>query len=495
MSKNVIVIGSGFGGLAVAVRLAARGYRVTILEKRDKPGGRAYVYELDGFKFDGGPTVITAPFLFDELFELAGRKREDYVTFVPVNPFYRIFDPEGRAFDYNNQNDFIYANIERWNPADKEGYRRFLESTKPIFEKGFLELADKPFTHLSDMLKVAPDLVRLRSYLSVYAYVSQFIQNDFLRQVFSFHPLLIGGNPFDSSSIYAMIHYLEREWGVYFALGGTGALVNALVRLFEELGGQLVLNAEVDQILVDERRRQVRGVRLKDGTIQPADIVISNADVAFTYRYLIPAAHRRKYTNRRIEKMRYSMSLFVIYFGTRRRYLDSRLAHHNIILGPRYKGLLDDIFKHKILAEDFSLYLHMPTITDPSLAPEGHEAFYVLFPVPHLGGQVDWERAAEPYKNRILDYLEEHYLPGLRENLVVEHYIDPRHFRDVLNSYLGSAFSVEPILTQSAWFRPHNQSEEFSNLYFVGAGTHPGAGLPGVVSSAKVVEKLILQTR
>ncbi|MGB9898688.1 phytoene desaturase family protein, partial [Thermanaerothrix sp.] len=391
MLKSVIVIGSGFGGLAVAIRLAARGFRVTILEKRDKPGGRAYVYELDGFKFDGGPTVITAPFLFDELFELAGRKREDYVTFVPVNPFYRIFDPEGRAFDYNNQNDFIYANIERWNPADKEGYRRFLESTQPIFQKGFLELADKPFTHLTDMLKVAPDLVRLRSYLSVYQYVSRFIQNDFLRQVFSFHPLLIGGNPFDSSSIYAMIHYLEREWGVYFALGGTGALVTALVRLFEELGGTLVLNAEVDQILVDERRRQVRGVRLKDGTILPADIVVSNADVAFTYRYLIPEAHRRKYTNRRLERMRYSMSLFVIYFGTQRRYLDSRLAHHNIILGPRYKGLLDDIFKHKVLAEDFSLYLHMPTITDPSLAPEGHEAFYVLSPVPHLGGNVNWE--------------------------------------------------------------------------------------------------------
>jgi phytoene desaturase len=495
MSKSVIVIGSGFGGLAVAIRLAARGFRVTILEKRDKPGGRAYVYELDGFKFDGGPTVITAPFLFDELFELAGRKREDYVTFVPVNPFYRIFDPEGRAFDYNNQNDFIYANIERWNPADKEGYRRFLESTQPIFQKGFLELADKPFTHLTDMLKVAPDLVRLRSYLSVYQYVSRFIQNDFLRQVFSFHPLLIGGNPFDSSSIYAMIHYLEREWGVYFALGGTGALVTALVRLFEELGGTLVLNAEVDQILVDERRRQVRGVRLKDGTILPADIVVSNADVAFTYRYLIPEAHRRKYTNRRLERMRYSMSLFVIYFGTQRRYLDSRLAHHNIILGPRYKGLLDDIFKHKVLAEDFSLYLHMPTITDPSLAPEGHEAFYVLSPVPHLGGNVNWEETAEPYKNRILEFLEAHYLPGLRENLVVEHYIDPLHFRDVLNSYLGSAFSVEPILTQSAWFRPHNQSEEFSNLYFVGAGTHPGAGLPGVVSSAKVVEKLILQSR
>ncbi|KPL82355.1 phytoene dehydrogenase [Thermanaerothrix daxensis] len=492
MSKRVIVIGSGFGGLAVAIRLAARGYPVTIFEKRDKPGGRAYVYEMDGFKFDGGPTVITAPFLFDELFELAGRKREDYVTFVPVNPFYRIFDAEGRSFEYNNQTDLIYAQIEKWNPADKEGYRRFLESTRPIFEKGFLQLADQPFTHLKDMLKVAPDLVRLRSYQSVYTYVSQFVQNDFLRQVFSFHPLLIGGNPYDASSIYAMIHYLEREWGVYFAMGGTGALVNALVRLFQEMGGRLVLNAEVDEILVDTGRRRVQGIRLKDGSVETADIIISNADVAFTYRYLIPEVYRRKYTNRRIERMRYSMSLFVIYFGTRRRYLDSRLAHHNIILGPRYKGLLDDIFRRKVLAEDFSLYLHMPTLTDPSLAPEGHEAFYVLSPVPHLGGKVNWEETAIPYKNRILEFLEAHYLPGLRENLVVEHYIDPLHFRDVLNSYLGSAFSVEPILTQSAWFRPHNRSEEFENLYFVGAGTHPGAGLPGVVSSAKVVEKLIL---
>jgi len=369
-----------------------------------------------------------------------------------------------------------------------------LESTRPIFEKGFLQLADQPFTHLKDMLKVAPDLVRLRSYQSVYTYVSQFVQNDFLRQVFSFHPLLIGGNPYDASSIYAMIHYLEREWGVYFAMGGTGALVNALVRLFQEMGGRLVLNAEVDEILVDTGRRRVQGIRLKDGSVETADVIISNADVAFTYRYLIPEVYRRKYTNRRIERMRYSMSLFVIYFGTRRRYLDSRLAHHNIILGPRYKGLLDDIFRRKVLAEDFSLYLHMPTLTDPSLAPEGHEAFYVLSPVPHLGGKVNWEETAIPYKNRILEFLEAHYLPGLRENLVVEHYIDPLHFRDVLNSYLGSAFSVEPILTQSAWFRPHNRSEEFENLYFVGAGTHPGAGLPGVVSSAKVVEKLILNS-
>lgn len=493
MHRKVIIIGSGFGGLAVAIRLAARGYEVEIFEKRDKPGGRAYVYEINGFKFDGGPTVITAPFLFDELFELAGRQREDYVRFVPVDPFYRIFDHEGRAFEYNNRTDFIYSQIERWSPADKEGYRRFLESTRPIFQKGFVELADRPFLKFTDMLKVAPDLVRMQSYRSVYAYVSQFIQNDFLRQVFSFHPLLIGGNPYDSSSIYAMIHYLEREWGVFFAMGGTGALVNAMVRLFEELGGTLHLNAEVREIVVDGTQRRVRGVHLADGSFHPADAVISNGDVAFTYRYLIPETYRRKYTNRRIERMRYSMSLFVIYFGTKRRYLDSRLAHHNIILGPRYKGLLDDIFRRKILADDFSLYLHMPTITDPSLAPEGHEAFYVLSPVPHLGGSINWQETAEPYKNRILDFLEAHYLPGLRENLVAEHFIDPLHFRDTLNSYLGSAFSVEPILTQSAWFRPHNRSEEFENLYFVGAGTHPGAGLPGVLSSAKVTEKLILE--
>lgn len=489
--KKVIVIGSGFGGLGAAARLAARGYQVEIFEKRDRPGGRGYVYELNGFKFDGGPTVITAPFMFDNIFALAGRKREDYITFVPCNPFYRIFNHQGRSFDYNDDPDFILSQIEQWNPADKEGYQRFIQTTKAIFQKGFVELADKPFLHLWDMVRIIPDLVKLQSYRSVYGYVSQFVQDEFLRRCFSFHPLLVGGNPFDTTSIYAMIHYLEREWGVHYTMGGTGAAVDGLVRLIEELGGRFHYNAEVEEIMVVGKR--VSGIRLKDGSIHRADHVISNADVAFTYNKLVAPQHRRKYTDRRLARMRYSMSLFVIYFGTKRRYTDSRLVHHNIILGERYKGLLSDIFGRKQLADDFSLYLHMPTITDPSLAPPGHEAFYVLSPVPHLGSGIDWQTAAQPYRDRIMQFLEDNYLPDLQENIVVEHYIDPLHFQNDLNSYLGSAFSVEPILTQSAWFRPHNRSEEFANLYFVGAGTHPGAGLPGVLSSSIIAERLIME--
>jgi len=489
MNKKIIVIGSGFGGLATAVRLAGRGFDVELYEKRDKLGGRGYLYEINGFKFDGGPTVITAPFMFDDIFAAAGRRREDYFKMVPVDPFYRIFDHNKRPFNYNGNPQFIHEQIARINPDDVENYQRFIATTKAIFEKGFLELADKPFLHFGDMLKVAPDLIRLQSYRSVYNYVSQFVQNDFLRQVFSFHPLLVGGNPFDTTSIYAMIHYLEREWGVHYAIGGTGAIVAALGKLFQELGGKVHLNTEVKEILVQGRR--VTGIRLGDGSVQNADIVISNADVGWTYRYLIPEAYRRIYSNRRVENMRYSMSLFVIYFGTRRRYTDSGLAHHNIILSQRYKPLLEDIFHKKVLADDFSLYLHMPTLTDPTMAPEGNEAFYVLSPVPNLESPTDWTKMARPYRDRIMQFLEENYLPDLRANLVAEHYIDPLHFRDTLNSLKGAAFSVEPILTQSAWFRPHNQSEEFSNLYFVGAGTHPGAGLPGVLSSAKIAEDLI----
>ncbi len=488
---KVIIIGSGFGGLGAAARLAARGVEVEIFEKRDKPGGRAYVYEINGFKFDGGPTVITAPWMFDEIFTLAGKKREDYVKFVPVNPFYRIFDHEGKQFDYNNDHEFILKEIEKWNPEDKAGYERFIQTTKPIFQKGFVELASEPFLHLQDMLKIVPDLIKLQSYKSVYQYVSQFVKHPFLRTVFSFHPLLVGGNPFEVTSIYAMIHYLEREWGVWYAMGGTGAIVDAMVRLIEELGGKIHLNSEVEEILVSGDRR-VSGIRLRDGSVHTADAIISNAEVAWTYRNLIPARYRKVNTNTRYERMRYSMSLFVIYFGTRRRYLDSRLAHHNIILSSRYKGLLDDIFHRKVLADDFSLYLHMPTITDPSMAPEGCESFYVLSPVPHLESDVDWRKVAPVYKDRILQFLEEHYLPDLRANIVAEHYIDPLHFENTLNSFRGAAFSVEPILTQSAWFRPHNQSEDFENLYFVGAGTHPGAGLPGVLSSSIIAEKLIL---
>ncbi|GIV80094.1 MAG: phytoene desaturase [Litorilinea sp.] len=489
--SRTIIIGSGFGGLAAAARLAARGHQVDIFEKLDKPGGRAYTFQVGDFRFDGGPTVITAPFLFDEIFALAGRRREDYVEFLPVNPFYRIFDHEGRYFEYNGDLDFVLGQIERWNPADKEGYVRFLETTRAIFQKGFVELADKPFLTIGDMLKVAPDLIKLQSYRSVYGYVSQFIQDDFLRRCFTFHPLLIGGNPFNASSIYAMIHYLERQWGVWYARGGTGALVQALVQLIEELGGRFHFNAEVDEILVENRR--ATGVRLKDGRVFPADHVVSNADVPFTYMNLIHPRHRGlRNSNFRYTKLtRYSMSLVVIYFGTDRLYRDTPLHHHNIILSQRYKGLLQEIFNGKQLPEDFSLYLHMPTLTDPSMAPPGHEAFYVLAPVPHLGADIDWEQVGPAYKDAILDFLEAHYLPGLRAHLVAEHMIDPRHFRDNLNTYLGTGFSIQPILTQSAWFRPHNRSEDIHNLYFVGAGTHPGAGLPGVVSSATIVDHLI----
>ncbi len=489
MKKKIIVIGSGFGGLGAAIRLAVQGHDVELFEKRDKLGGRAYVYEQDGFTFDGGPTVITAPFMLDELFALAGKKTADYITLRPLHPFYRIFNHEGRAFDYNDNPEFTLGQIAKWEPADREGYTKFIATTKAIFEKGFVELSDKPFLNFTDMLKVVPDLLRLQSHKSVYTYVSQFIKNDFLRQVFSFHPLLVGGNPFQTTSIYALIHYLEREWGVHYAMGGTGTIVAGLAKLFTELGGTIRLNAEIDEILVGHRR--VTGVRLKSGEQCSADIVVSNADVSTTYRTLIPERHRRTWTDRKVDRLTHSMSLFVLYFGTNRRYTDTNLAHHNIILGPRYRELLADIFDRKILAEDFSLYLHMPTLTDPSLAPEGHEAFYVLSPVPHLGADIDWKKTGPEYRDRIVRFLSEHYLPDLEKHIVTEHYIDPTHFRDTLNSHLGAAFSVAPTLTQSAWFRPHNRSEEFDNLYIVGAGTHPGAGLPGVLSSAKIVGTLI----
>ncbi|MFN2235998.1 MAG: phytoene desaturase family protein [Anaerolineales bacterium] len=491
MREKVIVIGSGFGGLGAAARLAARGFDVEVFEKLEKPGGRATVFEIGGYRFDAGPTVITVPFLFDEIFALAGRKREDYVEFVKLDPFYRIFNHEGRYFDYNDNPAFIHSEIEKWNPADVSGYDRFMNTTKAIFQKGFVELADQPFLTLPDMLRVAPDLIKLKSHQSVYKYASHFIENDFLRRVFSFHPLLIGGNPFDASSIYAMIHYLEREWGIHFAMGGTGSLVNALAQLLEELGGKIHCNAEVAEILVEGRR--TTGIRLEDGSIHKADHVISNADVAWTYLNMIPSKARglRNSDFRYRNLTKYSMSLFVLYFGTKRRYTDTDLAHHNIILSERYQGLLNDIFNKKVLAEDFSLYLHMPTNTDPSLAPEGGETFYVLSPVPHLGADIDWTKMAKPYRNAIIQFLEDNYLPDLQANIAVEHYIDPLFFRDKLNSHLGAGFSIQPVLTQSAWFRPHNRSEDFDNLYFVGAGTHPGAGLPGVLSSSKIAEHLI----
>ncbi len=483
-----IVIGSGFGGLAAAIRLQAQGHSVTLIEKRDKPGGRAYVYEQDGFTFDGGPTIITAPWLIDDLFTLCGKKTGDYVSIVPINPFYNIRFEDGSIFHYNADRENLLRQIRAFNPADVMGYLDFVKAGEKIYKKGF-ELIDQPFTNLSDMVKIAPDLVRLQAQKSVAAFVHQYIKDERLRQVFSFHPLLIGGNPFQSTSIYALIHTLEQRFGVWYAMGGTGALVRGLVQLFQDIGGRLILNTEVTEIVINEQNGRAEGVRVTSGEFFPAASVVSNADVAFTYLKLIAARFRRKNTDRRIKGMQYAMSLFVIYFGTDRKY--EHMAHHEILMGPRYKGLLDDIFKRKVLAHDFSLYLHRPTASDPSLAPQGCDCWYVLSPVPNLAGETDWTQMAGPYRAAIISYLEEHYLPGLSQHIISEHSINPLHFRDTLNSYLGSAFSVEPILTQSAWFRPHNVSEDIPNLYFAGAGTHPGAGLPGVISSGKIVADMI----
>ena len=488
--STALVIGSGFGGLAAAIRLQARGYATTILEMRDKPGGRAYVFEDKGFVYDAGPTILTAPFLIDELFALAGKKTGDYVEIVPVTPFYRIVFPDGRHFDYTGVESEIVAEIRKFNPDDVAGYLEFAQKSRAIFDRAFIDLADQPFTNFSDMLRVAPDLIRLRSHESVFKLVSRYIKHPLLQQVFSFHPLLVGGNPFQSSSIYAMIHFLERKWGVHFAMGGTGALVQGFVRLFNEMGGTVRLNTRVKELLVENGTAQ--GVRLDTGEQIPADIVVSNADVAHFYKNAVPAHARKKWTDARLEKMRYSMSLFLIYFGTDRTYPE--LAHHTIVLGERYKELLEDIFQKKILADDFSLYLHAPTRTDPSLAPPGGECFYVLSPVPHLGGNVDWNATKDVYADAILASLEK-LCPDLRQHIISKIVWTPLDFECELDACHGSAFQFEPILTQSAWFRPHNVSEDVKNLYLVGAGTHPGAGVPGVLSSAKLLDRVIPDPR
>ncbi|MBL8179506.1 MAG: phytoene desaturase [Bryobacterales bacterium] len=488
-SKQVAVIGSGFGGLATAVRLQARGYEVTLLEARDRLGGRAYVYRQDGFTFDGGPTVITAPFLIEEIFEAAGRRMQDYVRLVPVDPFYRIEFHNGRHFEYNGNEAETERRIGEFAPQDLEGYRAMIRKAREIFQKGFVELADRPFLHFSDMLRIAPDLAKLQSYRTVSGFVGQYIKDPLLRRVFSFHPLLVGGNPFQTTSIYALIHTLEREWGVHYAMGGTGAIVNALARVFEELGGRVRLSTPVKRVMLTGRR--VIGVEPAFGEQIPVDAVVSNADVANTYRKLIPRESRRKFTDTKLDGMRYSMSLFVYYFGTSRRY--ENIRHHTIVLSERYQELLDDIFQKKQLSDDFSLYLHRPTATDASMAPEGHDCFYALIPVPNQLSGIDWSKQAGPFRDRIVRMLEEKHLPELSKHLATERVFTPLDFETTLDSYRGSGFSFEPVFSQSAWFRPHNASEDVEHLYFAGAGTHPGAGVPGVLSSAKIAERLICE--
>jgi len=486
---RAVVIGSGFGGMALAIRLQSSGVQTTLLEKRDRPGGRAYVYRDHGFTFDAGPTVITAPGCLEELFALSGRSLSDYVELMPVKPFYRLFWEDGHRFDYDADLEATRGQIAARSPADVGGYDRFLRYAGKVFEEGYTKLAAEPFLDWWSMIRVAPQLVRLEAYRSVYSMVARFIRDEHLRQTFSFHSLLVGGNPFSTSSIYTLIHVLERNWGVWFPRGGTGALVDGLMRLFRELGGELRLDTPAARIETSNGR--VRGVHTEDGDRLPCEVAASNADPVFTYRKLLEREPLASGLGARLARMRHSMSLFLVYFGTRRRHPE--LAHHNVIFGPRYEELLRDIFEKGVLADDFSLYLHAPTVSDPSLAPEGCEAFYVLSPVPHLGkAAIDWEREGPRYADRILTYLEERHIPGLRSDLVTQRIFTPLDFRDELNAHHGSAFSLEPLLTQSAYFRAHNRDDRIGGLYLVGAGTHPGAGVPGVVNSAKATAGLVL---
>jgi len=487
---KAVVIGSGFGGLALAVRLQSAGIDTTLVEGRDKPGGRAYVYHDDGFVFDAGPTVITDPDCLKELFALSGRRIEDYVTLVPVSPFYQLRWEDGDVFDYVNDQEALDRQIAKRNPRDVEGYRRFRKYSEELYAEGYEKLGAVPFLDFRSMVRVAPQLMRLQSWRTLYAKVASFIEDEHLRQAFSFHTLLVGGNPFATSAIYGLIHALERRGGVWFALGGTGALVAGLVRLFEDLGGTLRLSAPVQRIIVDDDR--ARGVETAGGEVIPADLVASNADVVHTYATLLRGTKRGEREAKRLASKRFSNSLFVIYFGLDRE-VPNDLEHHVILFGPRYRELIADIFSGPELPDDFSLYLHAPSKTDPSLAPPGQSAYYVLAPVPHLGAAaVDWAVAGPTYRDRILAYLEERAIPRLRESLVTCRIFTPHEFASELNAHLGSAFSLEPILTQSAYFRCHNRDDRIANLYFVGAGTHPGAGLPGVIGSAKATAGLAL---
>ena len=489
-AAHIAVIGSGFGGLAAAIRLQAAGNKVAIFEKRDQPGGRAYVYRDKGFTFDAGPTVITAPDCLRELFDCAGKKMEDYVELMPVTPFYRLFWENGFSFDYSNDPVSTFEQISKKSPGDVDGYDAFLKYSKEVFDEGYTKLAHVPFLNWWSMIRVAPQLIKLSAYRSVFKTVARFIKDPELRQAFSFHTLLVGGNPFKTSSIYTLIHYLERNWGVFFPRGGTGALVRALVKLFEELGGEVRLSSPVEEILSAEGH--VTGVKTADG-IWPCDVVVSNADVVHSYSHLLRNVPEAAPARKKALSQSQSMSLFLIYFGTDRQYPE--LAHHNIIFGKSYRGLLSQVFgKVDKIPEDFSLYLHAPTRTDVGMAPEGCEAFYVLSPVPHLGHlNIDWQKEGPAYADRILNYIEQRYAPGLRKHIVTQKIFTPADFKSELNAHLGSAFSSEPVLWQSAFFRTHNRDDHVSGLYFTGAGTHPGAGVPGVVNSAKATAALVLE--
>lgn len=493
---HAVVIGAGFGGMAAALRLRAAGFAVDVFDNNAEPGGRAGVYHRDGYTFDAGPTVITAPFLFDELWALFGKRRSDAIEFRPLTPWYRIRFADGRSFDYGGTDEELIEHVREFAPGDVDGYRRLLRQVETIYKIGFEELGAVPFHSAGKMLALLPRMLALRSDRSVYAFVSRYIRDEALRRVFSFQPLLVGGNPFHTTSIYSLIQHLERKDGVLFAMGGTAALVRAMADLMAEVGIRLHLRCGVSGITVREGRAV--GVELDNGEPVAADCVVANGDAPAVYRRLLRREHRRKWTDARIRRQKFSMGLFVLYLGVRRQY--PGLAHHTILLGRRYKQLLEEIFEHKLLSDDISLYLHAPTRTDETLAPPGCESLYALVPVPNLEvldrrRAIDWSVAGPRLAERTIDLLEKTVCPGLREALEVQFHVTPEHFRDNLRTEHGSGFSIQPTLLQSAWFRFHNRSEDVDGLYLVGAGTHPGAGLPGVLCSAKVLEHFFDEMR
>lgn len=487
--RRAVVIGAGFGGLALAIRLQSAGVDTTVIEARDKPGGRAYYWERDGFTFDGGPTVITDPDALKELWRLSGHDISEDVTLKPVTPFYRLSWPDGTTFDYTNDDGVLAGEIAKLDASDIAGYRKFLEYSERVYQEGYVKLGAKAFLDFKSMLKAAPALMQNQAWRSVYSIVAGYVKNEKLREALSFHTLLVGGNPMATSSIYALIHKLERDGGVWWAEGGTNRLIAGMITHFERLGGTVRIGDPVDEILTLGDR--VVGVRTQSGFEVEVDAVASNADIVHSYRDLLRNSRSARRTANRLVNKRFSPSLFVVHFGLRGTFPD--IPHHMILFGPRYKGLLDDIYTTGVISEDFSLYLHHPSASDPSMAPEGHSTFYALAPVPHLGKfPADWNEVGPILESRILAEVQRRLIPDLAERIVTKFHYAPTDFRDDLAAHHGSGFSLEPILTQSAWFRVHNRDDAISNLYFVGAGTHPGAGIPGVVGSAKATAELML---
>ena len=489
-ANRAIVVGAGIGGLAAAMRLGAKGWRVTVIDRLDRAGGRGSSITRDGHRFDLGPTIVTVPQVFEALWAATGRDFRADVDLRPLDPFYTIRWEDGSRFEASSDEAALEAEVTRLSPGDLAGYRCFMRDAEARYAFGFEELGRRPMHRLMDTVRVLHTFARLRADRSVRAHAAARVRDPRLRMALSFHPLFIGGDPTRVTSIYSLVGHLEKRFGVHYAIGGVQAIADAMAGVVRAQGGTLRLGVEADEILVE--RGAARGVRLVGGETLAAPVVVSNADPGQTYGRLMPG-RRRRWTPARLGARRWSMGLYVWYFGTRgTRGMWSDLGHHTILAGPRYEGLLRDVFRRGHLADDMSVYLHRPSVTDPGVAPAGDDTFYALSPVPHLGHRnpVDWEAEREPYRRRLAAVLER-AMPGFERHLTAQETFTPLEFRSRYLAPHGSGFSIEPRILQSAWFRPHNVSEEARGLYLVGAGTHPGAGLPGVVCSAEVLGQMV----